>query len=262
MSVERQHLGNVEVLRQSGSGTPYVMLHGIGSAADSFLPLMAMLADADCIAWNMPGYGASPPLLAGWPSPDDYAAALLAMLKAGGIARCHLVGHSLGNVNACRFALLYPDFVAHYTALSPALGYGTAPGAALPAGVQARLDDFSTLGAPAMALARASRLVYRPEDRPHVLKAVCDAMSRVSAPGYVQASRLLACADVLADAAAVRVPSSVAIGADDVITKPANGERLATALRTGRLHIVANAGHALPQEQPATIARLLRDIAI
>jgi len=45
---------------EAGSGTPLVMLHGIGSAARSFRDqLEGLSANHRVIAWDAPGYGAS-----------------------------------------------------------------------------------------------------------------------------------------------------------------------------------------------------------
>ena len=259
MSLDRVSFGGLGALRRDGEGTPFVLLHGIGSAPESFLPMAGALGrNAPVLAWDMPGYGGSADLAPEWPDAGDYAAALATLLDGAGIARCVLLGHSLGVVTAARFARLYPERVALFAALSPALGYGVARGGALPQGIQARLDDLERLGPEGMAALRAERLVFEPAKRPAVLGAVRGAMGRVRPPGYRRASLLLAGADVLADAAAIRVPSLVVSGAEDVVTPPANAERLAAALGI-EAHLVPGAGHALPQEKPETVAALLRE---
>ena len=49
-------------------GTPVVLLHGIGSNAQSFVPLMqAFDRRSAVLAWDAPGYGDSQPLALDWP---------------------------------------------------------------------------------------------------------------------------------------------------------------------------------------------------
>jgi pimeloyl-ACP methyl ester carboxylesterase len=123
-------------LRCDGRGAlPVVLLHGIGSNADSFEPLMAAMDGSyPTLAWNAPGYGDSAPLAVEWPDASDYAAALNRLLAHLQIARCVLVGHSLGNLIAARYAVAAPEQVAALILISPALGYGAKKGAALPPG--------------------------------------------------------------------------------------------------------------------------------
>ena len=98
--------------RDGGAGTPIVLLHGIGSNAQSFVPLIEALEGRPALAWNAPGYGASQPLTVDWPDASDYAAAVSRLLTHLGISRCILLGHSLGTLIAARFAVTSPKQVA------------------------------------------------------------------------------------------------------------------------------------------------------
>ena len=111
-----------------------MLLHGIGSNAGSFEPLINALPDTlDVIAWNAPGYGNSTPLTTAAPAPRDYARALAGLLDALGLRKIALAGHSLGALFAGSFAALYPERVAGLALLSPALGYRVPPDGVLPA---------------------------------------------------------------------------------------------------------------------------------
>jgi pimeloyl-ACP methyl ester carboxylesterase len=251
-------------LRRAGQGGSYplVLLHGIGSNASSFAPVMTALPAAiDAIAWNAPGYANSQPLADASPSPRDYAAALLRLLDAIGLKQVVLCGHSLGALFAGSFAAHYPDRVTALALMSPALGYHVPPGQALPPTVQARIDEIETVDLGTFAAKRAARLVHAPERKPQVLDAVRTAMTALNPPGYVQAVRALGVGDLLADAAAIAAPTLVAVGAEDVITPPANARSLYAALpHAVSFHEIADAGHALPQEDPAAIAGLLTQL--
>ncbi|HEY1153850.1 MAG TPA: alpha/beta fold hydrolase [Pseudolabrys sp.] len=238
--------------------TPLVLLHGIGSRGQSFAGLMAALPEEiDVIAWDAPGYGGSRPLDNPIPAPRDYADALAAALDRLGIARIALVGHSLGALFATSFAAHHARRVSALALLSPALGYRVSTGEALPAKVQARIDDLQKLGPADFAKARAHRLVYQPERKPEIARAVEDAMAAVDPAGYAQAVQALGRGDLLADARRITAPALVAVGAQDVITPPDNARQAHEALTGSRFHQIADAGHALPQEAPQAVATLL-----
>jgi pimeloyl-ACP methyl ester carboxylesterase len=263
--VERNVAGLSLLARVGNGALPLVLLHGIGSNAQSFAPLMQALdARFPVFAWDAPGYGNSQPLPVEWPDASDYAAALERLLAGLGITRCVLVGHSLGCLMAARFALVSPKCVATLVLISPALGYGAEKGAPLPNGAALRIMELDRLGPAKFASVRARNLVADPEAQPEVVRAVAEAMAAIKRPGYDQAVRLLAVGRILDDAAKLEVPAAILVGAQDRITPPANCRRALEALAGGAArHVyqeIPNAGHAVCQEQPAAIARAITEI--
>lgn len=260
--LREESVGATACLRRGTAGpaaTPIVLLHGIGSSASSFAPLVRMLpADCPVIAWHAPGYGPSVPLQdASTVDADAYARRLEALLDGLGTRRCILVGHSLGAVVAGRFARRHGGRVAALILISPALGFGSPAGAPLPPQVVARIEELDRLGAAAFAELRAPRLVADPENDAQVVATVRRAMAGIARPGYDHACRLLAGADLLTDAAFLSVPTLVIVGDDDRITPPANAERLFEALPAGLRRDfgrIAAAGHAVCQERPGEVA--------
>ena len=97
---------------ESGTGTPVVLLHSVGSASAMYEGLMAELAgERPLYALDTPGYGGSafpPPD----PSAEDYARMLLAASAALGLDRFHCVGHHNGAAIACEMAASAPARVA------------------------------------------------------------------------------------------------------------------------------------------------------
>jgi pimeloyl-ACP methyl ester carboxylesterase len=254
----RVAVAGTEVLHRPGPGATLVLLHGIGSDALSWAPMIEALPPSlEVIAWWAPGYGDSAPVAPERPTPADYAARLLALLDAMGRDRVVLAGHSLGTLFAARFAATHPDRVAALALLSPALGYRVQPGEALPPRVQARIDDLAALGPAEFSRARAGRLAHRPGAMPGVQRA----MAELRLPGYAQAVHALAQGDLLADAARIALPTLVACGEQDAVTPPDYAQRVHGALRGSRLRMIAECGHVLPQEVPQEAARLLADLA-
>ena len=259
--VSRGAAAGIGYLRRAGHGEvpPLVLLHGIGSNEQSFVPLIdALPPTLDRIAWTAPGYGSSQALKAIAPTPHDYADALLKFLDALKLSRVVLLGHSLGCLFAASFAAAHPERIAALVLLSPALGYRVAPGAALPPTVQARIDEIEALGPKAFAAKRAARLVYDVTGKPQVVAAVERAMAAVNCGGYAQAVHALGAGDLLADAAHVSAPALVAVGAEDVITPPDRAHAADTALpQAAGCRVIPAAGHALPQEAPQVVADLV-----
>lgn len=263
--VQRSAAGLSYLACEGGAGMPVVLLHGIGSNASSFAPLMRACAPRRrMLAWDAPGYGKSQPLPEGWPDASDYAAALERLLAGLDVSRCVLVGHSLGALIAARFALLSARRVAALVLISPALGHGTDKGGALPPAVAGRIEALDRLGPARFAAARAGGLLADPAARPAVLQAVEHAMAAIRRPGYDQAARLLAGGRLLEDAAKIDVPTTVLVGSQDRITPPVNARAVFDALRgSSQRHAyreIADAGHAVCQEQPAEVARAIFEI--
>jgi pimeloyl-ACP methyl ester carboxylesterase len=259
--LKRDVARGIGYLRRPGAGTTrkLVLLHGIGSNAESFAPLFAALPETiDAIAWDAPGYVQSVPLDIAMPSPRDYADVLAKFLDALGLSSVALAGHSLGALFAASFARHFPDRVSALALISPALGYGIAPGAPLPDGVQSRIDEIRELGPAAFAKKRAARLVGNAQARPEIVASVQQAMGSVNPAGYVQAVYALGAGQLLSDAASITTPSIVAVGTLDQITPPKNARAAHLALANAiGYREVEGAGHALPQEEPAALAHIL-----
>ncbi|WP_376095607.1 alpha/beta fold hydrolase [Roseomonas sp. CCTCC AB2023176] len=262
---ERLRAAGTALIHRAGDGPelPVVLLHGIGSNAESWSAVLSALSHrVSAFAWDAPGYGDSEPLADPSPRPADYADRLRFILDELGLGQVVLAGHSLGCLFAGAFAARYPDRVRVLALLSPALGYGIGPGEPLPKGVQLRLDDLAALGPAGMAEKRAARLVHDAERKPEALAAVRRAMAAIRPEGYAQAVRALAAGDLLADARALEIPVSVTIGLEDVVTPPSNAQAVRAVLRHPlKARDLIGVGHAVPQEEPATVAKVLRGLA-
>src|SRR5262245_31770277 len=90
------------------SGQPLIFLHGMGGDAAFWrLQLDAFHDRFRAIAWDMPGYGDSPP-------PSEFtlsslAAALELLLDRLKVETAHLVGHGLGGMIGLEFARTRPE---------------------------------------------------------------------------------------------------------------------------------------------------------
>jgi len=238
-----------------------VCLHGIGSDARSFDGLAAALpGTVRVIAWAAPGYGGSDPLPQPWPIATDYGAALGGLTEALGLSRYVLLGHSLGTLVGAAHALASPERVAALVLVSCAQGMGIAPGAELPASAANRLRDLDTQGAAAFARARAPRLIHDPDRHPELVGVIEAAMARVAMPGYGQAVRMLAAGDLSDMARRLAVPTTVVVGDKDAVTPLPQSRAVWEALSPParkEIAILPGVGHALPQQAPAALARIV-----
>lgn len=110
-----------------GSGPPVVLVHGLGSRAEHWLPVARDLArDHRVVLAELPGHG-----LASMPRPLTLSAAALALDRAIA-AECDgpvvLVGHSVGGLVAAAAALRAPGRVGALVLVETALRPQLAPG--------------------------------------------------------------------------------------------------------------------------------------
>lgn len=242
--------------RRPGSGPVLVCLHGIGSNAGSFRPLLAHLPpDWDVIAWNAPGYGGSAPLGVDWPVEADYAEALRRFLSTLQVRPEILFGHSLGTLMAARFAADHPGQVGHLVLGACATGHGVAQYGTLSDAAAARISELQDMGARAFAESRAPRLLGDP-NAPEARRAVVDAMAAVTLPGYAQAVRMLASGRLVASLHQVTDPVHILWGTEDVVTPLPQSQAAAKAAQT-QITEIPGAGHALHVEAPKPISTAL-----
>jgi pimeloyl-ACP methyl ester carboxylesterase len=94
-----------------GSGSPVVLVHGLGGAASNWVELAPELArDRRVVAVDLPGHGGSSPLPA-LPNLEPFADRLALVLEREEATPAVVVGHSLGCVVALRLAIRRPDLV-------------------------------------------------------------------------------------------------------------------------------------------------------
>ena len=237
---------------EQGTGTPLVLLHGVGSAARSWKhQLDALSRNLRVIAWDAPGYGSSTALALAEPGAEDYAAVLQEFLAAVGVDRFHLVGHSLGCVMAARYARRHPERILSLTLASIATGHAQLPAAEREKLRAGRLDDLAALGPRGMAEKRGPRLLG-PHATPENVRAVVETMALIRPDGYTQAVQMLSNADTPADVRAL--PSDMRVqfiyGDADVITTPEQNQRVHRKRPGAPVHVLAGAGHACYIEQP------------
>jgi pimeloyl-ACP methyl ester carboxylesterase len=234
-----------------------LFLHGLGTTRTGFDPQFAALAAGyRCVAWDMPGYGASPALAGGlsFPALADCVAGLIDTL---GETQAHVAGLSMGGQIALHTALRHPDRVRSLALLdsSPAFGLdGTDP----EAWKRLRLDALDAGQTPASMAEAVLRSIMAPGVDATAVAEAAASMARISSDGLRAAVEFLPTHDVRARLGEVRAPTLVLVGEHDEETPLSYAEALAHGIPGAVLQIVPGAGHVSNLEAPDAVNALLR----
>jgi len=120
--MQKANVGAVQLEYEiRGSGEPVMLIHG-SVVADAYSPLLPepALAKYKLIRYRRRGFGGSthtdPPV-----SLHQQAEDCVTLMRALGITRAHLAGHSYGGAIALQLALDYPAMAASLALLEPAM---------------------------------------------------------------------------------------------------------------------------------------------
>jgi pyruvate dehydrogenase E2 component (dihydrolipoamide acetyltransferase) len=238
---------------ESGAGgVPVVLLHGFGGSQSAWDLVRRSIGDQRrVIAFDLPGHGRS--LSHPHGSAASAARAVLADLERRGIAKAHLVGHSMGGAAAALAALMAPDRAASLTLLAPG-GFGRevnhrllrryAAAQAEPE-LQLLLEQFfgwDAVVTPGLAAAQAGERRARG----------ANAALLTIVETFFEADRQKVFA--ISDLAGLQVPVKVLWGTQDRVLPTRQAHKL-----PGRIavHIFERAGHMLPFEIPEEVAYLV-----
>jgi 3-oxoadipate enol-lactonase len=257
----------VPTFLKSGSGDDaLVLLHGIGGCAKVWQLQLDAFADRyTVIAWNMLGYGGSPPApKLTFPVLADALAALLDTLPD---RRIHLVGHSMGGMVAQEFLR---DRANRITSVCL---YATSPGLAQP----------ETPEAARAAEERTRTFMERrigPLDRGMSMREMAESMlDQILAPGAPQSARIAAIEsissvppDVYRDAMRcilafdgtgiipeIDRPTLVLAGSEDRTMTPGAVEAMARQIAGAHYEVIPGVGHLANLEDPPAFNKVLSE---
>ena len=241
-----------------GSGSPLVLLHGIGHRWQAWTPVLDRLAAVhDVYAVDLPGFGASPlpdPVPARMPEVVEYVTAELARL---GLDRPHVAGNSLGGAIALELAAA--GRVASATALSPA-GFWRPWERRWAVGVL-RVHRFGTrvpglggaLRVPPMRFVGFGMIVARP-GRLSAETARADALALRTGAGFTPVARA---ARAYSFTKQISVPVTVAWGTRDRILLPRQAMRARAVLPAARHVWLPGCGHVPMSDDPERVAGVI-----
>ena len=241
------------VAERHGSGSAVVMVHGLGGSSGSFELLMPALDGYCALRPDLPGAGRSA-LRPGRPGLSGLAAAVRECMRAAGVSRAHLVGHSMGALVCQHVAAGAPEAVASLSLFGALLEPAPAARAAL--AERAREARSAGLAAIADAVSAAS---LGPGAAGGVACAfVRESVLRQGPAGYAAHCEALAGARA-ARHGAIRCPTLLVHGAEDPVAPLAMARGLRDRIAGSRLETLPGVGHWPMLEAPERAGALLRD---
>ncbi|MGX5849112.1 alpha/beta fold hydrolase [Mesorhizobium sp. PL10] len=238
---------------RAGSGTPVLLIHGVGMNAVIWQPQIELMRNRhDLIAIDMLGHGSSP-LPPENANLSDFADQAIRLLDHLGLASVSIVGHSMGALVALEIALRAPSRVSSVVCLNAV--FRRPP--ALAQAVRERAAALGSHGDPSAIVATLARWFGDP--LPASLAGAAEtaraALEDVSAEGYARTYRLFARADTqhvdrLADLA---VPALFVTGSEDRNSTPAMSAAMARLAPRGRCLVLSGERHMMTIASPEKV---------
>jgi pimeloyl-ACP methyl ester carboxylesterase len=244
----------------AGRGTPVIFVHGFGASMYAWRKNLAPVESAGfrVLAFDNRGFGSSDKPAHGY-SNADYVALLVAFMDSLQLPDAVLIGHSMGGAIAAEFAIAYPKRVRGLV-LVDAAGLGVRepfllrmagwPGIGrLVSGLRTRWITGrilkSTYADPRKVQPQDVDQYYAPLAEPDFGRAL---------RGVLREFRFAALSGRLAG---IDAPTLVLWGRQDRWIPPSVGMAFATELPRVAYISVPHAGHALPEEAPDEVNRLV-----
>lgn len=236
--------------KERGTGRALVFLHGVGGGAENFDAQLAHFGETwRAMAWDMPGYGASPPLeVAGF---EEWAEALARGLGARGVSSCVLVGHSIGGMIAQTLVARQPGLVSALVLSATSPAFGNPDGDFQRAFVASRLGPLDRGASMAELAAEFVPGLVGSAASPEAMRDALASMSRVRPETYRTAMEALVRFDARATLAGITQPSLLIAGADDNAAPARVMERMAQKMQNASCVTIPGMGHLGNIEQPA-----------
>ena len=248
---------------RDGSGEPLVLIHGIGSRWQVWMPVLERLATGrSVIALDLPGFGASPlPAPRTPPGVRSLARLVLNFLDELGIDRPHVAGNSLGGQIALELART--GRIRSANALSPA-GFHE--------GAEARFQKLSLefmLHATRLLAPVADTVAATPLGRrllfsqmaahPERMSAVdaADNVRGVAGSRWFEPTLEAMLAEPFSGGEEITVPVTIAWGEKDHLLLPRQAARAARQIPAARSITLTDCGHVPTYDDPDQVADVL-----
>ncbi len=250
--------------REAGSGPVALLLHGLGGSRTAWEPQLTGLAGVRrCVAWDMPGYGASSGSPSSFAVLADAAADLARRVSDGQVdgqvdGRVDVVGLSFGGMVAQHLALRHPDVVRSLVLLDTSPAFGLDGTTTIESWLASRLAPLASGATPADMAPAVIGGIVGPQATDAVRAEAVAAMARVPSDGLRAACATLVTHDTRPLLPSISCRTLVVVGEHDEETPLAYARVLADLVPDARLEVVPGAGHLANLEQPDRVNDLLR----
>ncbi|MDQ3102641.1 MAG: alpha/beta fold hydrolase [Actinomycetota bacterium] len=268
----QRHVGTAEVegaavnYAEIGEGPPIVFVHGLGGCWQNWLENLPRMAELGhrAIALDLPGFGASP-----MPSCEitipHYGELVEAFCAHLDVGPCTLVGNSMGGFVAAEVSVSEPEWVERLVLVSSA-GISHAKMRREPVVALSRVLlaanpllfrlDVTSMRRPGLRTLVLGGTVRHPERMPRELLIEMIAPA-IGAPGFLPAVGALTGYDLLDRLPAIRVPTLIVWGRDDLIVPASDAAGFVERIPDSELVVFDDCGHVPMAERPARFNRLL-----
>ena len=253
-------------VRESGSGTPLLLLHAFPLSARMWQAQLDELPGPDgsaarVLAVDLRGFGGTA-LGPDQPSLDLLADDLALLLDQAGLERAVVGGLSLGGYTALAFARRHPRRLAGLLLADTKATADTEQqranreriAQAVLARDSVRLLVDEQLPSPLLGASSAAR-------DPRLVERVRELMEQAAPQSVAWMQRAMAArGDSLELLAGLDVPALVLVGAEDLITPVADAEAMAAALPDAELAVLPETGHLSAMEAPDAFNAAVRGL--
>jgi pimeloyl-ACP methyl ester carboxylesterase len=234
-----------------------VLIHGLGQDSRIWRRVRAELTDVETVSHDIRGHGDSP-LADGDGTLAQLGQDLIALLETVGPAVC--VGFSLGGSIALWAAAERPDLVTGVAAIATSSVVGSAAARAM----RERIELFESGDQEAILdVLRTDTVAQVANSEVDVESVLAERMSAIhDAAGYVNGARAVcSMRDVsLHDRlASIKAPVLVVSGERDVWCPRRAADIMLDQLPTGSFVELPDVGHLVPDDDPVTLAKVLRE---
>jgi pimeloyl-ACP methyl ester carboxylesterase len=235
-----------------------VFLHGLGGDNSNWEPQITEFAkDYRCVAWTLPGYGASPPMEAlTWPKLSDM---LARVLDDVGVHRATIIGLSMGGYIAQQFAADHAERVECLVLAATSSQFGRGSTLFAEKFLAARLKPLDDGETPASLAPRVVPSLLSPGASSSAIANCVASMSRISTDAYREALRCLVTWNFTDCLDEIVAPALCLAGTDDATAPVAALQALADGLLDARLEIIDNCNHLMNLDHPAEFNQLIRN---
>jgi pimeloyl-ACP methyl ester carboxylesterase len=241
----------------AGTGPRTVLfLHGIGGNRDSFAADLPRLAKSwRALAWDMPGYGASQPILP--LSFEALAQAVIAVLDAERAEKAVLVGHSLGGMVAQEAAARFPQRVSGLVLFATSAAFGGKDDTFKTEFLAQRLAPLNAGRKMPEIAEELTKGLFGPNPSEAARRNAIASMGAIPEGSYRAALECIVTFDRRDDLARIACPTLALAAEHDRLAPPRTMERMAERIPGAAYRCIAGAGHLANFEQPAAFAAVI-----
>lgn len=240
--------------RESGAGDRvWLFIHGNVASSRWWEKVMAELpAGVRAVAPDLRGCGDSDKPDGHW-SMADLGDDVYQFTQALGIRRAAVIGHSLGGSVALQLAVDHPDLISHLVVINSA----PADGLQLPEASYAQVEQFAK--SPDITKAALGMMMpTAPKDQLYA-QLLDDGVK--SAGAWLRNGYALRDMNLVAQAAALKVPALVLYGKQDALVTSEMAERTQAQIPGALLEMWPEIGHSAPVEAPQQLVQRIAAFA-